>query len=331
MAVLVTGGAGFIGSHMVLALLDAGEDVLVLDNLSTGSRRAVPAEAKFVEGDVGDYDLVRNLVLRNHVEDIIHFAGSVVVSESVSTPLKYYLNNTCNSRALIASAVEAKVPHLIFSSSAAVYGITESTLVAEDDELRPLSPYGTSKLMTEVMLRDAAAAHGLRYLALRYFNVAGADPKGRAGQSTQNATHLIKVAVEVALGKRPYLEVYGSDYPTPDGTCLRDYIHVSDLVNAHRAALSYLRNGGQSQVLNCGYGHAYSVLDVIEAVNRVAGKDIQVRMGIRRPGDPAVLVANTDRIKSVLEWRPLYDDLDSIVRHALSWEERLAASSVEGR
>ena len=326
MAVLVTGGAGFIGSHMVLALLDAGEDVLVLDNLSTGFRRAVPAEAKFVGGNVGDYDLVRSLVLSNHIQDIIHFAGSAIVPESVRDPMGYYLNNTCNSRALIACAVETKVSRFIFSSTAAVYGTSESVFVGEDADLVPLSPYGSSKLMTEVMLRDAAAVHNLRYLALRYFNVAGADPKGRTGQSTPNATHLIKVAVEVALGKRPYLEIYGSDYPTPDGTCLRDYIHVADLVESHRAALSYLRNGGQNQVLNCGYGHAYSVLDVIAAVNRVASKDIPVRMGNRRPGDAAALVAKADRIRKILGWRPRYENLDCIVRHALSWEEQLVSA-----
>jgi UDP-glucose 4-epimerase len=252
MSVLVTGGAGFIGSHMVLELLDAGEDVLVLDNLSTGFRWAVPAEAKFVEGDVGDHNLVRRLLLRNKIDAIIHFAGSIVVPESVADPLGYYLNNTCKSRSLLAVAVETKIPHFIFSSTAAVYGIAKVSPVTEDIELTPISPYGSSKLMTEIMLRDTAKAHPLRYVALRYFNVSGADPKGRTGQSTPHATHLVKVASQAALGERPFLEVFGTDYPTPDGTCIRDYIHVCDLVRAHLDALRYLRAGGKSEVLNCG-------------------------------------------------------------------------------
>ena len=323
MTVLVTGGAGFIGSHMVLALLEAGDDVLVLDNLSTGFRRAVSMDAKLIIGDVGDYELVKALLLNNRIQDIIHFAGSVSVPESTRDPMKYYLNNTCNSRALIACALETGVPHFIFSSTAAVYGECEQTLVGEDAELRPVSPYGHSKLMTEFMLRDSAEVHDFRYLALRYFNVAGADPQSRIGQLTPNASHLIKVAVEVAVGKRSHIEVFGTDYSTPDGTCLRDYIHVVDLVEAHKAALRYLRNGGQSKVLNCGYGHASSVLNVIAAVNRVAKKDILVRIGPRRSGDPAALVARADRIKEVLGWRPRYDNLHTIVRDALAWEERL--------
>jgi UDP-glucose 4-epimerase len=326
MGVLVTGGAGFIGSHMVLALIDAGEDVLVVDNLSTGFRWAVPDQAKFIEGNVGDYNLIRHLMLRNPIDAIIHFAGSIVVPESTKDPLGYYLNNTCNSRALIAGAVETKVPLFIFSSSAAVYGMPKTNPVGEDAELRPISPYGSSKLMTEIMLRDSAMAHALRYVALRYFNVAGADPRGRSGQSTPNATHLVKVAVEVALGERPYLEVYGNDYSTPDGTCVRDYVHVTDLVEAHLTALAYLRDGGESEVLNCGYGRGFSVLDVIEAVKREANKDFPIRMGQRRPGDPAELVAKAHRIGKVLGWRPRYDNLDTIVGHALSWERRQIGS-----
>jgi len=323
MGVLVTGGAGFIGSHMVLELLDAGEDVVVLDNLSTGFRWAVPGEANFVEGDVGDHDLVSRLFLSNSIDAIIHFAGSVVVPESVANPLGYYLNNTCKSRSLIASAVEIKVPHFIFSSTAAVYGMPKENPVAEGVLLEPISPYGTSKLMTELMLRDTARAHDLRYMALRYFNVAGADPRGRGGQSTARATHLIKVACETALGERPYLEVFGIDYPTPDGTCIRDYIHVSDLVRAHLDALRYLRAGGKSEVLNCGYGSGFSVLDVIGSVKQVSQSDFAVRMGPRRAGDPAAIVAKADRISEVLGWKPRLNDLDTIVGHALAWEKRL--------
>jgi UDP-glucose 4-epimerase len=323
MGVLVTGGAGFIGSHMALELLDAGEDVLVLDNLSTGFRWAVPADAKFVEGDVGDHNLVRRLLLRNKIDAIIHFAGSIVVPESVADPLAYYLNNTCKSRSLIACAVETKIPHFIFSSTAAVYGMAKVSPVTEDVELAPISPYGSSKLMTEIMLRDTAAAHPLRYVALRYFNVSGADPKGRSGQSTPHATHLIKVASQAALGERPYLEVFGTDYPTEDGTCVRDYIHVSDLVAAHLDALRYLRRGGNSEVLNCGYGAGFSVLDVISAVKRVAKTDFAVRIGERRAGDPASLVASAGRIHEVLGWEPKLNDLDTIVGHSLGWEKRL--------
>jgi len=323
MGVLVTGGAGFIGSHMALELIDAGEDVLVLDNLSTGFRWAVPAEAKFVEGDVGDHNLVRRLLLRNKIDAIIHFAGSIVVPESIVDPLGYYLNNTCKSRSLLAVAVETKIPHFIFSSTAAVYGMAKVSPVTEDIELAPISPYGSSKLMTEMMLRDTAAAHPLRYVALRYFNVSGADPKGRSGQSTPHATHLIKVASQAALGERPYLEVFGTDYPTPDGTCVRDYIHVSDLVRAHLDALRYLRQGGKSEVLNCGYGAGFSVLEVISAVKRVANTDFPVRIAERRPGDPASLVAGAARVHEVLGWEPKLNDLDTIVGHSLGWEKRL--------
>jgi UDP-glucose 4-epimerase len=323
MGVLVTGGAGFIGSHMVLELLDAGEDVVVLDNLSTGFRWAVPDEAEFVEGDVGDHTLVRRLLSGHRIDAVVHFAGSVVVPDSVADPLGYYLNNTCKSRTLIATAVEAKIPHFIFSSTAAVYGMPKENPVAEDALLMPMSPYGTSKLMTELMLRDTAKASDLRYVALRYFNVAGADPRGRSGQSTARATHLIKVACETAVGERPYLEVFGTDYPTPDGTCIRDYIHVTDLVRAHLDALRYLRAGGESEVLNCGYGNGFSVLDVISSVKRVSQHDLAVRMAPRRPGDPAAIVARAERIGAVLGWKPGLADLDTIVGHALGWEKRL--------
>jgi UDP-glucose 4-epimerase len=323
MSALVTGGAGFIGSHMALELLDAGEDVVVLDNLSTGFRWAVPDGVEFVEGDVGNQDLVRKLIQRKAIDAILHFAGSIVVAGSVVDPLGYYLNNTCKSRALIACAVETKVPNFIFSSTAAVYGMPKINPVTEDATLEPISPYGSSKLMTETMLRDTAKAHPLRFVALRYFNVAGADPKGRSGQSSAKATHLIKVASETALGMRPCLEVYGTDYETPDGTCIRDYIHVSDLVRAHLDALRYLRAGGESIVLNCGYGKGFSVLDVVAAVKRASGKDFPVHMADRRPGDPAALVAGADRIREVLDWVPQRNNLDTIVEDALSWEKRL--------
>jgi UDP-glucose 4-epimerase len=323
MSVLVTGGAGFIGSHMALELLDAGEDVFVVDNLSTGFRWAVPDGATFVEGDVGDHDLVLGLLQRNAIDAVLHFAGSIVVPESVADPLGYYLNNTCKSRSLIACAVETKIPNFIFSSTAAVYGIPKINPVTEDATLEPISPYGSSKLMTETMLRDTAKAHPLRFVALRYFNVAGADPKGRSGQSTARATHLIKVASETALGMRPSLEVFGTDYETPDGTCIRDYIHVSDLVRAHLDALRYLRAGGESVVLNCGYGEGFSVLDVVAAVKRAAKTDFTVHMSDRRPGDPAALVAGADRIREVLGWVPRRNNLDTIVEDALSWEKRL--------
>jgi UDP-glucose 4-epimerase len=263
------------------------------------------------------------LLKRNPIDAIIHFAGSIVVPDSVTDPLAYYLNNTCRSRNLIACAVEAEVPHFIFSSTAAVYGMPEQNPVAEDARLQPISPYGSSKLMTETTLRDTAHAHPLRYVALRYFNVAGADPERRSGQSTPRATHLIKVAAETALGERSHLDVFGTDYPTPDGTCVRDYIHVSDLVRAHLAALEYLRGGGDSQVLNCGYGRDFSVLDVINSVKSAANRDFAVRMAPRRPGDPAALVASADRIGEVLGWSPRLDDLDTIVAHALAWERRL--------
>jgi UDP-glucose 4-epimerase len=323
MSVLVTGGAGYIGSHMALELLDAGEEVVVLDNLSTGYRWAVPAGATFIEGNVGDAELVGRLLQDYPIDAILHFAGSIVVPDSVADPLGYYLNNTCNSRTLLACAVAAKIPYFIFSSTAAVYGIPEINPVTETATLQPISPYGSSKLMTETMLADTAKAHPLRFVALRYFNVAGADPKGRSGQSTPRATHLIKVASETALAMRSCLDVFGTDYETPDGTCIRDYIHVTDLVRAHLDALRYLRAGGESIVLNCGYGRGFSVLDVIEAVKRAAGTDFPVRLAERRPGDPPALVAGADRIRDVLGWKPQLADLDTIVEGALAWEKHL--------
>jgi UDP-glucose 4-epimerase len=320
MAVLVTGGAGYIGSHMVLALLDAGEDVVVLDNLSTGFRWAVKPPARLVVGDVGDQDLVRTVLKKYNISAIVHFAGSIVVPDSVADPLGYYLNNTVKSRALIEAAVTTGIKHFIFSSTAAVYGNPATTPVDEDAPLVPVSPYGSSKLMTEMMLADTARAHDLRYVALRYFNVAGADPQGRSGQSTPRATHLIKVACETAFGQRPHLDVFGSDYPTRDGTCIRDYIHVSDLIAAHMAALRHLRAGGTSDVFNCGYSRGFTVLEVIEAVKRVSGTDFPVRRSGRRAGDPAAIVAASEKIRSMFGWQPQHDDLDEIVAHALAWE-----------
>lgn len=327
MAVLVTGGAGYIGSHMVWELLDAGEDVVVLDRLSTGFDWAVPPEAKLVVGDIGDSRLVARILRENAVDAVIHFAGSLIVSESVSDPLQYYENNTCKTRSLIETVVSEKVPHFIFSSTAAVYGSAGAEPVREDARTAPESPYGMSKLMTEWILRDAAKAHGFTYSVLRYFNVAGADPNGRTGQSTKGATLLIKVAAETALGKRPFMEIFGDDYPTPDGTCIRDYIHVTDLVVAHRLALERLRAGGPSLVANCGYGHGYSVLEVMESVTKVYGGEINVRIGARRPGDAVSVVANSDLARSELGWVPKLDDLERIVSDALSWERRLAAKN----
>ena len=330
MSVLVTGGAGYIGSHMVLELLGAGEDVVVLDNLSTGFRKVVPDAAHFVEGNVGDMALAGRLLREYRIDAILHFAGSIVVPDSITDPLGYYQNNTCNSRNLLASAVDAGVPHFIFSSTAAVYGEPETIPISEDAELHPISPYGSSKRMTETMLADTARAHPLRYVALRYFNVAGADPSGRTGQSTPRATHLIKVASEAAVGLRAGLDVFGTDYGTPDGTCVRDYIHVTDLVRAHLDALRYLRSGGESTVLNCGYGEGFSVLEVVDAVKRVSGVDFPVRTVERRPGDPPALVAGAGRIRDVLGWKPRLNDLDTIVSHALSWEKHLKDLRSEG-
>jgi UDP-glucose 4-epimerase len=323
MTVLVTGGAGFIGSHMVLALNDAGEDVVVIDNLSTGFCWAVAPAAKLIEADIGDEAALDRVMGEHQLDAIVHFAGSIVVPESVVDPLAYYLNNTVKSRALIAAAVRHRVPRFVFSSTAAVYGNPGNEPVFEDAVVKPISPYGTSKLMTEWMLRDSHYAYGLQYAALRYFNVAGADPKGRSGQSTLRATHLIKVACQTALGSRAELEVFGTDYDTPDGTCIRDYIHVSDLVTAHLDALKHLRNGGESGVFNCGYGTGYSVLEVIRAVERAVGRKLDVKLAGRRAGDPAAIVAGAEKVRRVLGWRPHHQDLDDIVASALAWERHL--------
>jgi UDP-glucose 4-epimerase len=324
-AVLVTGGAGYIGSHAVLALLDAGWRVVVIDNLSTGFRWAVPAEAAFAEGDIADQALVARLIEEHKIGAIIHFAGSIIVPESVEKPLKYYENNTVKSRSLIESAVDGGVRHFIFSSTAATYGIPEQVPIVETQRTQPINPYGWSKLMTERMLGDTAFAHPLNYCALRYFNVAGADPKGRSGQSTAGATHLIKVAVEAAVGKRSHVSVYGTDYGTPDGTGVRDYIHVSDLAAAHVDALETLiANPAESYVMNCGYGRGFSVLEVLDAVDRVTNLTIERKMEPRRAGDPDALVADNGKILATLAWRPRLDDLDTIVAHALAWERTLA-------
>ncbi|MAN61597.1 MAG: UDP-glucose 4-epimerase GalE [Parvibaculum sp.] len=323
MSVLVTGGAGYIGSHMVLALADAGEAVTVLDNLSTGLRTAVDSRAELVEGDIGDAELVRGIFQRKNITDVVHFAGSIVVPESVTDPLKYYSNNTAKTRNLIECCVKEAVPRFVFSSTAAVYGSPEQVPVTEDVQLAPMSPYGRSKLMSEWMLQDVAAAHELTYVVLRYFNVAGADPAGRSGQSTKDATHLIKVAVQTALGTRDHMKIFGDDYATPDGTGVRDYIHVSDLISAHEAAVTYLRSGGESLIANCGYGHGSSVKQVIEAVERVAGKKIDARLDARRAGDPAEIVADAALARKTLGWKPEHDDLDEIVRHAFHWERKL--------
>ncbi len=325
MAVLVTGGAGYIGSHMVLALVDAGhEEVVVLDDLSTGYDWALPPEVRLVVGDVADQALVTETILRHQIDAVAHFAAKIVVPESVSDPLGYYLANTVKTRALIETAARTNVRHFIFSSTAAVYGEPEIVPVPESLATNPINPYGRSKLMSEWMLADAAAAHGFTYGVLRYFNVAGADPRGRSGQSMPAATHLIKVATQAALGQRTHLEVFGTDYPTRDGSCLRDYIQVSDLAEAHRVALQYLRGGGASLTLNCGYGRGYSVLEVIEVVKRLSGRDFEVRLSPRRAGDPAQIIAGADRIRNELGWTPKHDDLDAIVAQALAWEDTLA-------
>lgn len=324
MSVLVTGGAGYIGSHMVLALRDAGERVVVLDDLSTGHRDAVPPDVPLVIGDVADAALVADTVVQHGVSALAHFAARIVVPDSVADPLGYYEANTVKTRALLAAVQAAGVGQVIFSSTAAVYGEPDESPVSEETPTAPINPYGRSKLMSEWMLADAAHALPLRYVALRYFNVAGADPQGRSGQSTANATHLIKVSCEAALGKRPGLSIFGTDYPTPDGTCLRDYIHVTDLADAHLRALAHLRGGGDSLVLNCGYGHGFSVREVIAMVKRVSGSDFPVTEAPRRAGDPAALVARADKLPALLGWRPQHADLETIVRHALDWERRLA-------
>lgn len=323
--VMVTGGAGYIGSHAVLALADAGWRVVVIDNLVTGFRWAVDPRATFIEGAVEDDALVRAAIADHDVGAILHFAGSVVVPESVSNPLQYYRNNTAATRSLLESAVAGGVRHFIFSSTAATYGIPESIPVREDAAKRPINPYGASKLMTEWMLADVAAAHPINYGALRYFNVAGADPQGRSGQSTAGATHLIKVAAEAVTGERDHVAVFGTDYATPDGTGVRDYIHVSDLADAHVHALEALiASPDENLTLNCGYGRGYSVLEVLDAVDRAADRPIVRRMLDRRPGDPDALVADNAAILARLAWRPKYADLDRIVADALRWQRHLA-------
>jgi UDP-glucose 4-epimerase len=323
MTVLVTGGAGYIGSHMVLALTDAGIDTVVVDNLTTGFAWAISPAAKLVRGNIGDEGLMMQVMAEHKVDAVVHFAGSIVVPDSVADPLGYYLNNTVNSRNLMHSAVKSGVKNFIFSSTAAVYGNPKTLPVTEAEAPAPISPYGTSKWMTEQMLQDSHLAYGLNYVALRYFNVAGADPKGRSGQSTPRATHLIKVAAQTALGQRAGMEVYGTDYDTPDGTCLRDYIHVSDLIGAHMDALSHLKRGGQSGIFNCGYGTGYSVLEVIKSVERVHGTKLNVKYGPRRAGDPAGIVAGADKAREILGWTPKHADLDFIVDSAIRWEQHL--------
>ncbi|HEX5257893.1 MAG TPA: UDP-glucose 4-epimerase GalE [Sphingomicrobium sp.] len=322
--VLVTGGAGYIGSHAVLALLDAGWPVAVIDDLSNGTREVVPGGVPFYEGNIADRALVERIIREQQAQAIMHFAGSIVVPESIEKPLKYYANNTLASHALISAAVEAGVKHILFSSTAATYGAPERVPIEEDDPQEPINPYGASKLMTERMLADASAAHPFNYGALRYFNVAGADPKGRTGQIGKGATHLIKVAAEAAVGKRDHVDVYGTDYPTADGTCIRDYIHVSDLADAHVAALQWLvAHPGENLVMNCGYGEGLSVLQVLDAVDRHTNRPLKRVMAGRRAGDPPELLASNARLLATLEWRPQFADIDRIVGDALSWERKL--------
>ncbi|HEU0162404.1 MAG TPA: UDP-glucose 4-epimerase GalE [Rhizomicrobium sp.] len=322
MTVLVTGGAGYIGSHTVYALLDRGDSVVVLDNLSTGRRSQVGERAVFVEGDVADTALVKKIIADHKVDAVIHFAGSIVVPESVADPLSYYENNVVRTRALIQALVEAQVRQFIFSSTATVYAADARQPLAEDEVKAPISPYARSKLMTEWMLEDVSRAHDFRHMVLRYFNVAGADPQERTGQSTPVATHLIKRAALAALGRVPHLDIFGTDYPTPDGTGVRDYIHVSDLAAAHLLALDALKRGAASTSYNCGYGRGFSVRQVIEAVDRVIGCTLPVREGPRRAGDPPTLISDPSRIKAELGWTPVHDDLDGIIRSAIAWERR---------
>ena len=331
MTVLVTGGAGYIGSHTVLALAEAGEDVVVIDDLSTGFSAYLPEGVPLFIGDAGDENLLEGVISQHGIESIIHFAGSVVVPESMRDPLGYYRNNFMTARNLLNVAVKRGISRFIFSSTAAVYGNPDQVPVPEHAPTRPLSPYGSSKLMTEIMLHDVASAYGMQYVVLRYFNVAGADPRARIGLATVGATHLLKIAVEAATGQRAKIDVYGTDYPTPDGSCVRDFIHVSDLAQAHRAALSYLQDGGKSVTLNCGYGRGYSVLETIEAVRSVSGRNFAVQYAARRPGDIMTMVADTSRIRAMLAWTPQFDDLDTIARHALAWEEKLSRERLDLR
>ncbi len=324
MTILVTGGAGYIGSHTVHALVDSGQDVVVIDNLSTGVSSFVPEGVPLFIGDVADENLVEEVITAHGVKSIMHFAGSVVVPDSMRDPLGYYRNNTTTTRNLLSAAVRCKVQHFIFSSTAAVYGNPDKVPVAEDARTRPLSPYGSSKLMTEIMLHDVAAAYGMRYAVLRYFNVAGADPKGRVGLPSVGNAHLLRTAVEAAIGLRSKVDVYGTDYPTRDGSCIRDFIHVSDLAEAHRAALAYLNDNGLSTTLNCGYGRGYTVLEVIETVRRVSGRNFAIQYADRRPGDIMTMVADTTRIQSTLDWTPRYDQVETIAAHSLAWAEKQA-------
>ncbi len=326
-ATLVTGGAGYIGSHTVLSLRQAGRRVVVLDNLVSGSRAVVPPDVPFVAGDAGDRALVESLIAEQGIDSVIHFAGSLLVEESVSEPLRYYGNNVAVSRNLLEACRRAGVTRFIFSSTAAVYGAPERVPVPEAAPTRPINPYGSSKLVTEWMLRDLAAASDLRYVALRYFNVAGADPQGRSGQLGPVATHLIKIASQVVAGLRDSIAIFGDDYDTPDGTCVRDYIHVSDLAAAHLAALDYLEAGGDSCSLNCGYGHGYSVREVVAAVERCTGRPLNPRPAPRRAGDPPVLVADVRSLRRTLRWTPRFDDLDVIIATAVNWEKSLAAAA----
>ena len=323
--VLVTGGLGYIGSHMVLELVDRGLGVVVLDDLSTGLRSALPAGVPLIVGDVGDAPKVATVIREYQIDAIAHFAAKIVVPDSVKQPLEYYHSNTSNSRTLIHTATACGVKNFIFSSTAAIYGDVAVNPVSEDTPAMPISPYGRSKLMTEWMLQDAARAHDLRYVVLRYFNVSGADPKGRGGQSMPNATHLIKVAMQAALGQRSHIDVYGSDYPTDDGTCERDFIHVSDLARAHIGALENLRAGGVGGTFNCGYGHGYSVKQIIQMVKKVSGVDFDVRYTGRRLGDPPSVIADSRRIRTALGWSPKYDDIQQIIRHAFDWESGMLA------
>jgi UDP-glucose 4-epimerase len=323
MTVLVTGGAGYIGSHTVLALAEAGEDVVVIDDLSTGFSAYLPEGVPLFIGDAGDENLLEGVITQHNIESIIHFAGSVVVPDSMRDPLGYYRNNFMTARNLLNVAVKRGINRFIFSSTAAVYGNPDQVPVPEHAPTRPLSPYGSSKLMTEIMLHDVASAYGMNYVVLRYFNVAGADPQARIGLATHGATHLLKIAVEAATGQRAKIDVFGTDYPTPDGSCIRDFIHVTDLSQAHRSALAYLRQGGASTTLNCGYGRGYSVLETIDAVRRVSGRSFAVQYAPRRPGDIMTMVADTSRLRAMLDWQPQYEDLETIAAHALAWEEKL--------
>ena len=330
-AVMVTGGAGYIGSHAVLALGDAGWPVVVLDNLATGFRWAVDPRAMFVEADVADAAAVRQAITGHRVGAILHFAGSLLVAESVVDPLKYYRNNVAATRVLLAAALAEGVRHVVFSSTAATYGVPEAVPVAESAPTRPINPYGSSKLAVEWMLRDVAAAHPLNFAALRYFNVAGADPAGRSGQSVKGATHLIHVAVEAATGRRDHVAVYGDDYPTPDGTCIRDYIHVTDLAAAHVHALDWLiAHPDESRIMNCGYGRGFSVREVLDEVDRVLGHRLDRRLAPRRPGDPDRLVADASLLRRTTGWRPRHDDIASIIGHALAWERALQRRDAGG-